>query len=49
IPPSALLLGWLFLGESLGLLEAGGLLLILLGLAAIDGRLHRGLVAAQRR
>ncbi len=38
IPPSALLLGSLFLNESFGYAESGGLLLIFAGLAAIDGR-----------
>lgn len=38
IPPSALLLGSLFLNESFGYAETGGLLLIFAGLAAIDGR-----------
>jgi drug/metabolite transporter (DMT)-like permease len=41
IPVSALLMGALFLGESLSLLEAGGMALIALALAAIDGRLLR--------
>ncbi len=45
IPPSALVLGSLFLGERLGLAEAGGLALILSGLVAIDGRLARHLLA----
>ena len=39
IPPSALLLGVLILGERFGASEAGGLLLISLGLVAVDGRL----------
>lgn len=38
IPVSALLLGSAFLGESMGLREVGGMALIGLGLAAIDGR-----------
>lgn len=41
IPPSAILLGSLFLGERFGLFEVGGLILILSGLAAIDGRAIR--------
>lgn len=41
IPPSAILLGWLVLGERLEPRHAAGLLLILAGLAAIDGRLLR--------
>jgi drug/metabolite transporter (DMT)-like permease len=39
IPPTAILLGWLFLGEALEPRHFVGLLLIALGLAAIDGRL----------
>jgi drug/metabolite transporter (DMT)-like permease len=39
IPPMAILLGWLFLGERLEPLDFAGLALIALGLAAIDGRL----------
>lgn len=38
VPVSAILLGVLFLGEALTLGEAGGMALIGLGLAAIDGR-----------
>ncbi len=41
IPPSAIMLGSLFLGERFGLYEAGGLVLILSGLVAIDGRAFR--------
>ena len=43
IPISAILLGLLFLGESLQLREVVGMLLIGLGLAAIDGRPWRAL------
>jgi drug/metabolite transporter (DMT)-like permease len=39
IPPTAILLGWLFLGERLEARDFAGLALIALGLAAIDGRL----------
>ena len=39
VPPVAILLGGLFLGESLAPEDFGGLALIALGLAAIDGRL----------
>jgi drug/metabolite transporter (DMT)-like permease len=39
VPPVAILLGGLFLGESLAPQDFGGLALIALGLAAIDGRL----------
>lgn len=41
IPATAILLGWLFLGERLQAVHAAGLLLIGAGLAAIDGRLAR--------
>ncbi len=43
IPPSAILLGVLFLDERVTLAELLGLALIALGLAAIDGRLWRKL------
>lgn len=39
VPPVAILLGWLFLGEALAPRDLAGLALIALGLAAIDGRL----------
>ena len=39
IPVSAILLGSAFLGESLAPMDFGGMALIGLGLAAIDGRL----------
>jgi len=39
VPVSAVLLGWLFLGERLELIHLGGMALIALGLSAIDGRL----------
>jgi drug/metabolite transporter (DMT)-like permease len=39
VPPTAILLGGLFLGEQLAAQDFGGLALIALGLAAIDGRL----------
>jgi drug/metabolite transporter (DMT)-like permease len=38
VPPTAILLGVLFLGEVIGLFDFAGLALIALGLAAIDGR-----------
>jgi len=41
IPVSALILGVLVLGESLSLRQAAGMALVILGLAAIDGRLFR--------
>ncbi|MEO1599984.1 MAG: DMT family transporter [Pseudomonadota bacterium] len=41
IPPSAILMGWLVLSETLRLQHGLGLLLILAGLAAIDGRVLR--------
>ena len=41
IPVSAILLGWLFLGEHLQAVHVAGMLLIGAGLAAIDGRLAR--------
>jgi len=39
VPPTAILLGVLFLGEVITAIDIGGLSLIALGLAAIDGRL----------
>jgi drug/metabolite transporter (DMT)-like permease len=41
IPVSAMLLGIPILGETLGLADAGGMLLIFTGLAAMDGRLAK--------
>ncbi len=41
VPPVAILLGWLILGEQLATQDFAGLALIALGLAAIDGRLFR--------
>jgi len=41
IPPSAILLGALFLGERLGPGAFAGLVLIFAGLAAVDGRVFR--------
>jgi drug/metabolite transporter (DMT)-like permease len=43
VPPIAILLGGLFLGETLAPQDFAGLVLIALGLAAIDGRLLRSL------
>jgi len=48
VPPVAILLGGLFLGESLAPQDFIGLALIAVGLAAIDGRLFN-LLAARRR
>lgn len=48
VPPVAILLGGLFLGETLSLQDLEGLALIALGLAAIDGRIFN-LVRAHRR
>ncbi len=39
VPPVAILLGWLFLSETIGARDFAGLALIAVGLAAIDGRL----------
>ncbi|GAB4181226.1 MAG: DMT family transporter [Thalassobaculales bacterium] len=47
IPPSAALLGWLALGEAVGLRQVAGFALIAAGLAVIDGRALR-LLAARR-
>jgi len=47
VPPVAILLGSLFLGETLAPQDFAGLALIALGLAAIDGRVV-SLVAARR-
>jgi drug/metabolite transporter (DMT)-like permease len=41
VPVSAILLGWLFLGESLGAVQLLGMAVIGVGLAMIDGRLFR--------
>ncbi|KXF82324.1 DMT family transporter [Enterovibrio coralii] len=43
VPVSAVFLGTVFLGESLGLIHLIGMLLIALGLSAIDGRLWQRL------
>ena len=45
IPPSAILLGILFLGESISSVEIAGMLAIGAGLALIDGRLLRPLTS----
>ena len=45
VPVSAILLGWLFLNESLGMAQLVGVLMIAAGLALIDGRLTRRLFA----
>jgi drug/metabolite transporter (DMT)-like permease len=44
IPPSAILLSALVLGEQLAPRHFGGMVLIALGLLAIDGRLWRRLI-----
>lgn len=41
VPVSAILLGFLFLGERLALFEVAGMVLIALGLVTIDGRILR--------
>jgi drug/metabolite transporter (DMT)-like permease len=46
IPASAILLGWLVLGETLQPKHVGGMALIGVGLACIDGRLPRLLFAS---
>lgn len=43
VPPVAIVLGWLLLGEQLAAADLAGLALIALGLAAIDGRLLKRL------
>ena len=49
VPPVAILLGGLFLGETLAPQDFAGLALIALGLAAIDGRMLTKLSERQRR
>lgn len=49
IPVSAVLLGWLVLGETLQPRHFGGMALIGLGLACIDGRLPRSLLRPRNR
>ena len=49
IPPSAILMAALVLGEQLAPRHFGGMVLIGLGLIAIDGRLWRRLIAARAR
>jgi drug/metabolite transporter (DMT)-like permease len=49
VPPVAILLGALFLGETLALQDFLGLALIVLGLAAIDGRLLSAFAARPPR
>lgn len=48
VPVSAILLGFVFLGERLELFEIGGMLLIGLGLVTIDGRIL-GRISARRQ
>lgn len=45
IPVTAILLGFLFLGETLSLSELTGMALIAFGLLSIDGRIWRGTLA----
>jgi drug/metabolite transporter (DMT)-like permease len=49
VPPVAIILGWLFLGEQLAAQDFAGLALIAFGLAAIDGRLLSRLAARRLR
>jgi drug/metabolite transporter (DMT)-like permease len=49
VPPVAILLGALFLGESLAPQDFAGLALIALGLAAIDGRVLTSRSRRRRR
>lgn len=49
VPVSAILLGWLLLGERLSPEHFAGMTLIAIGLAAIDGRLFRWRTARPRR
>ena len=49
VPPSAILLGWLFLGERLDAFAWTGLALIAAGLIVLDGRAMRRLRAAPMR
>jgi drug/metabolite transporter (DMT)-like permease len=48
VPPVAIVLGWLILGEVIGPRDFAGMGLIALGLAAIDGRLISFLLPAPR-
>lgn len=48
VPVSAISLGWLFLGERLGLSAWAGMGLIFLGLASVDGRLLKRWSARRR-
>ena len=48
IPPSAILLGWLVLGERLAPQHFAGMGLIALGLLTIDGRLLKAIAARFR-
>ena len=49
VPPTAIVLGALFLGEALAAQDFAGLILIAFGLAAIDGRLVTALRPARSR
>jgi drug/metabolite transporter (DMT)-like permease len=46
VPPGAILLGFVFLGERLSLPETAGIALIGLGLVILDGRAYRRFAAA---
>ncbi|MEM1318116.1 MAG: DMT family transporter, partial [Pseudomonadota bacterium] len=45
IPPSAIVMGMMFLGETLALRHLIGMALILAGLIAVDGRLWKRMTA----
>jgi drug/metabolite transporter (DMT)-like permease len=49
VPPVAIILGWMFLGEQLAAQDFAGLALIAFGLAAIDGRLLSSAAARRLR
>jgi drug/metabolite transporter (DMT)-like permease len=49
VPPSALLLGFLFLGERLGVAELAGMMLIGAGLLVLDGRFYARMRRGARR
>ncbi|MFN3503482.1 MAG: EamA family transporter, partial [Allorhizobium sp.] len=49
IPVSAILLGYLFLGEILASNHFAGMVLIALGLLSIDGRLYRWLLGRRHK
>lgn len=41
VPATAILFGWIFLGETLSSMQCGGLALLLTGLLVLDGRIFR--------